>query len=82
MVGRDQLEVVLDQAGPELVLVVGRPERRRAHELGALEAVAEVVERQEQVLGAGLGEGLGATVAGVAHGVQRVACGQIGRAHV
>ena len=39
------------------------PERRRAHELGALEAVAQVVERQEEVLRAGLGEGHGAAVA-------------------
>ena len=39
------------------------PEGRRAHVLGAFEAVAHVVERQEQVLRAGLGEGLRAAIA-------------------
>ena len=73
VVGRDHLQVVLDEAGPQLGLVVLRPQRRRAHELGALEAVAEVVERQEQVLRAGLGEGHRAAVAGRADRVERVA---------
>jgi hypothetical protein len=77
MIRRDDLQVVLDQPGPELVLVVGRPERRRAHELGALEAVAEVVEREEQVLGARLGERLGAAVAGVADGLECVPRGEV-----
>ena len=43
--------------------MVLRAERRRAHELGALEPVAQVVERQEQVLRAGLGERLRAAIA-------------------
>src|SRR5436305_2384621 len=55
MVGRDELEVVLDQPLPQLGLVVRGPERRRAHELGALEAVAHVVEREEEVLRTRLG---------------------------
>ena len=66
VVGRDELEVVLDQPGPQLVPVVLRSQGRRADELRAIEAVAEVVERQEEVLRARLGEGLRAAVARVA----------------
>ena len=73
VVGRDELEVVLDEARPQVVPVVLRAERRRADELGALEPVAQVVERQEQVLRAGLGEGLRAAVARRADLVERVA---------
>ena len=73
VVGRDDLEVVLDEARPELGLVVGRAERRRADELRALEAVAHVVEREEQVLRARLGERLRAAVAGLADRVEGVA---------
>ena len=50
----------------------GGPERRRADELGALEAVAEVVERQEQVLRAGLGVDRPAVVPGLADLVEGV----------
>ena len=60
-------------ARPELVLVVLRSERRRADELRAVEPVAHVVERQEQVLRAGLGERLRAPVARLADRVERVA---------
>ena len=63
MVGADHLQVVVRQALPEGLLVVPWPERRRAHELGALEAVAQVVERQEEVLRAGLGDDPGAALA-------------------
>ena len=49
------------------------PERRRAHVLRALEPVAHVVEREEQVLRARLGERRQALVAGVADRVERVA---------
>ena len=63
VVGRDELEVVLDEAGPQVVPVVLGPQGRGAHELGALEPVAQVVERQEEVLRAGLGEDLRAAVA-------------------
>ena len=62
---------------PELLLVVGGPERRRADELGALEAVPHVLERQEQVLRARLGKRLDAPVAGLADGVQRIPGGQV-----
>src|SRR5919201_3853709 len=47
VVGRHQLQVVLEQALPEVVLVRARPQRRRADVLGALEAgTAQVVEAQ------------------------------------
>ena len=76
VVGRDELEVVLDEARPQLVPVVLRPERRRADELGALEAVAHVVERQEQVLRARLGEGRRAAVAGAADSARARRCAE------
>ncbi len=63
VVGGHDLEVVLDQALPELVPVVLGAQGRRAHVLGALEPVAHVVEREEQVLRARLGEGGRAPVA-------------------
>jgi hypothetical protein len=44
VVSRDDLQVVLDEARPQIVPVVFRAERRGAHELGALEPVPEVVE--------------------------------------
>src|SRR5262249_32938650 len=73
VVGRNELEVVLDEALPELVLVIRRAERRRTDELRAIEPVAQVVEREEQVLRACLGERPDAPVARFADGVQRVA---------
>jgi hypothetical protein len=51
----DKLEVVLDETAPQVVPVVLWPQRWRADELGAFEPVAEIVERQEQVLRARLG---------------------------
>src|SRR5258706_791158 len=63
VVGRDELEVVLHEPGPELRLVIGGPERRRAHELRAVEAALHVLERQEQGLRARLGECLRPAVA-------------------
>ena len=56
-------------------------EGRRAHELRALEPVAQVVERQEQVLRAGLGEGLRAAIARVADRLQRVARREVDDVH-
>src|SRR5205823_4276054 len=58
MVGRDQLQVILDQALPELIMVRLGSKRRRADILRAFEArPAEVFEAQIQVLRAGLGKG-------------------------
>ena len=74
VVGRHDLEIVLAQAAPQFLLVVFRPKGRRAHELGTLEAVAHVIERQEQVLGTGFGEGHRAAIAGGPDLVQRIAC--------
>src|SRR6266699_1531258 len=73
VVGGDQLEIIGDQAVPEVGLMVGGPERRRADELGALEArPGQVVERQVQVLRAGLRVDRGAVVAAFADRVERV----------
>ncbi len=78
VVGRDDLEVVLAQALPQLLPVgVLGSQRRRADELGALEPVAEVVEREEQVLRARLGERLDAAVARVAHRLERLGRRQV-----
>src|SRR6185295_12449929 len=63
VIGRDDLEVVGHEAGPDVLPLVLRAERWRAYELRAVEAVAEVVQRQEQVLRARLRIGLRATVA-------------------
>ena len=73
MVGGHDLEIVLDQAVPQVHLVIGRAQRRRAHELGPVEAVAHVVERQEQVLRAGFREHPAAPVARRPDLVQRLA---------
>ena len=43
VVGGDDLEIVVDEALPQLGGVVRGPEGRRADELGALEAIAEVL---------------------------------------
>ena len=72
MVGGDDLEVVLGQALPQLRRVLGGAERRRADELRALEPVAHVVERQEEVLRARLGVRRQPLVAGATHLVQGV----------
>ena len=74
VVGPDEREVALDEALPELLLVAsGRvAERRRAHELRALEPVAQVVQREEQVLRAGLGERRQALVLRPPEGVERL----------
>ena len=73
VVGRDDLEVVLHEARPELLPVrVLLAQRRGAHELRALEPVAHVVEAEEQVLRAGLGERLRPAVARAADGVEGV----------
>ena len=58
---------------PQVLLVVCRAQRGRADELGALEAVAEVVERQEQVLRARLGVGGQPLVPRLAHRGERLA---------
>src|SRR4051794_27306669 len=51
VIGRDHLEVVLPEARPQLLPVrVLLAQRRRAHELRSVEAVAQVVQAQEQVL--------------------------------
>jgi hypothetical protein len=73
VVGGDELEVVRAEPAPEVRLVVLRAQRRAAYVLGALEPVPHVVERQEEVLRAGLGEGHRAAVAGGRHRLQRVA---------
>jgi len=44
VIGRDDLEVVLDEAGPQVVPMLLRAERRRTDELGAIEPVAQVVQ--------------------------------------
>ena len=79
VVRRDELQVVLDEAGPQIVPVVLRSQGRGADELRALEAVPQVVERQEQVLRACLGERLRAAVAGRANLGERVAAPTGGR---
>ena len=53
----------LTRPRPQVVPGLLRPQRRGADELGALEPVAHVVERQEEVLRARLGEGHRAAVA-------------------
>src|SRR5215831_4859761 len=51
MVGRDHLQIVVSEAAPQVILVMLGAERRRAHELGALEAgPRQVILRREQVL--------------------------------
>ena len=77
MVGRHELQVVLDEAGPQVVPGLLRAQGRGAHELGALEPVAHVIERQEEVLRAGLGERLRAPVARGADLGQRIARRQV-----
>src|ERR1700681_271172 len=73
VVGRDQLEVVLQEPLPQLVLVRRRSQRRRADVLRALEARAtEVVEAEVEVLRAGFGKRWGTVVARLAHGVERL----------
>ena len=44
MVGRDELQVILDEPAPELVLVVGRTKRRGADEFCPFESVAHVID--------------------------------------
>ncbi len=73
VVGRDQLEVVVDEPRPQVVPVVLGPERRRTDELGAVEPVAEVVERQEEVLRTRLGEDLAAALPSPADRLERIA---------
>src|SRR4051812_10966543 len=58
VVGRNELEVVLDETRPQVVPGLLCPQGRGADELRALEAVAHVVEGEEQVLRARLGERL------------------------
>ncbi len=77
VVGRDELEVILHETRPQLLLVIGRSERRRADELRPVETALHVVERQEEVLRAGLGERRNAAVARIADRVQGVACGEM-----
>ena len=79
VVRRDDLEVVLRRGRVQSSgLVVLRPERRRADELRALEAVAHVVERQEEVLRARLGEGRRSPASRAAPDlVQRLRRGQV-----
>ena len=73
VVGADDGEVVGAQALPQVgvvrVVVVGRADRRRAHPLGALEVGLgqRVLDRQVEVLRAGLGEHVAARVAGLGH---------------
>src|ERR1700726_5079288 len=64
VVGPAQLQVVLEQALPELVVMPGRSQRRRVHVFRSLEAgPAEVVQAEIQILRASLGKGRGAVVA-------------------
>src|SRR5205807_2536752 len=64
MVGRDQLQVILEQTLPELIVMRLRSQRRRADVFGALEAgPAEVFQAEIQILRAGLGKGRRAVVA-------------------
>src|SRR4029077_14092832 len=71
-------EVVGTQASPEGGLVLLRPQRRSAHELRALEAgPRHVVLREEEVLRAGLGEGVLPPVAGLDDGVERRLRGEV-----
>src|SRR5207302_377349 len=70
VVSRDQLEVVLQQTLPQLVMVRRRPQWWRADVLGAFETgPAQVVEAEVKVLRTGLGKGRGAVVPGFAHRV-------------
>src|SRR2546423_15614506 len=72
MVGRDQLEVVLQQTLPKLVMVRWRSQRRGADIFGAFETGApQVLEAEGEGLRAGLGKGGGAVVAGLAHPGER-----------
>src|ERR671921_51468 len=50
VVGRDDLQVVRPQALPQLVLIPTLAERRRHDVLRALEALAVVVQGEEEVL--------------------------------
>ena len=78
VVGRDQLQVVLEQTLPELVVMLLRSQRRRAYVLRAFEAgPGEVIKTQVQILGAGLGKGGGAVVASLADGVERLFRAQV-----
>src|SRR6059058_966971 len=71
VVSRDQLEVVLQQTLPELVMMRWRSQWWRADVLGAFETgPPQIVEAEVEVLRAGLGKGRGAVVAGLAHRVQ------------
>ena len=73
VVGRDDLEVVLDEARPQLLPVrVLLAQGRRAHELRALEPVAQVVEAEEQVLGTRLGERLHPAIPGATDRIERI----------
>src|SRR5207249_12328189 len=78
MVGRHDLQVVVDEATPELILMVRGTQRRGANELGALEAVAEILERQEEVLRTRFREGREALVAGASYLGERLGCGEMG----
>ena len=57
--------------------MVSRPERWRADELRAVEAVSQVVEGEEQVLGTRLGECRQAFVAGPLDLLERLLCRQV-----
>ncbi len=56
VIGGHQLQIVLEQATPQVVPVVLRTEWRRANELGALESVAQVIKGKEEVLRARFGK--------------------------
>ena len=60
---------ILGQPGTNKIqqvgLMVGRPQRRGADVLGAVETVAQVLQREEEILGAGLGEDVAAGVPGL-----------------
>jgi hypothetical protein len=65
VVGRDRLQVVVDQRVPDVLLVPLLAQRRRADEARALEVRAlQVLDGGEQVLDAGLGIGRDAARAG------------------
>src|ERR1700686_3402558 len=73
VVGRDQLQVVLEQALPELVVMPRRSQRRRAHVFRSLEArPAEVVQAEIKILRASLGKGRGAVIARLPNRIERL----------
>ena len=75
MVGGDDLQVVIAQAAPQMLVMMLRSQRRRAHVLRALELVfgraAQIVLTEEQILRTGLGIRRQAAIARLHHPLER-----------